>query len=432
MFSESSYWQGIIKRNQYLHLEIKILEKLIETKADTLAVLLEEEKLPIEITEEIDKLTSVLEGNISARKKAKEFLSKQFVTLVLKSYQRRSKGLPTKDIEDEMFRALEDTLFVPSDSGALFSEVRLHKYVKDTRRDPHYVAWFLTKVYRAALRPHTVKRDLEKVGLLPLFKSYSIDLDQIEEEAITVRLSGLNGFSDLEEKIELVEYLFNSRFDNKKWIPELVRLYKEKAVYAKKNGRELEYKDCLLKLEHVYPEESRMTVDTYAAEFIKQADKGSSTNEIQESKREITEVLPRAEKAHVELVKKLRQGDSLFINIHQRKTRVIVDESLFRNKEAEKDITGRIFEDESRYIALGDICNLEKCNTKDIEAIMNMLKHSEHPPGRTIVQVSTELSAEDISRLRKQAPKGVKFMKVDTSVLILGGKYDRELKKEER
>jgi len=137
---------------------------------------------------------------------------------------------------------------------------------------------------------------------------------------------------------------------------------------------------------------------------------------------EITEMLPVAARAHVGLIKKLPED----------KTRVIVDESMFKNGEFEKDVTGRFFKNEKRYIAAGDMCNLEKCNTKDVRIILDLLRQGEYPPERTIVQVSAALSTADIDLLRQEAPKGVEFMRVDTSALAMGGKYNNKLDTETR
>jgi len=128
--------------------------------------------------------------------------------------------------------------------------------------------------------------------------------------------------------------------------------------------------------------------------------------------RAIGEILPLAERAHRGLIKKLPQG----------KTRVIVDEDIFEQGAYEKDVLGRLLN--GRYIATGDICNLEKCNTKNVDDILITLRRVEHPPEKTIVQVSSNLSPEDIERLRSEAP-GVRFMRVDTNALDV--KYNDRL-----
>ena len=124
-----------------------------------------------------------------------------------------------------------------------------------------------------------------------------------------------------------------------------------------------------------------------------------------------------AERGHIGLVKKLPQG----------KTRVIVDKGIFERGALSKDVAGRILN--GRYIAAGDICNLESCNTKDVADILRTLNRIEYSPERTIVQVSSKLNQKDIKRLQAEAP-GVRFMRVNTSALNI--KYNRDLDAETR
>lgn len=127
----------------------------------------------------------------------------------------------------------------------------------------------------------------------------------------------------------------------------------------------------------------------------------------------IKEMLPVAEEAHAGFIKKLSKG----------KTRVITDEGIFEAGAYEKDIKGHLLN--GRYVASGDICSLEKCNTKDADDILRAIKRGDYSPERTIVQVSSELSPVDIKRLEDEAPKGVRFMRVDTNALDV--RYNKDL-----
>jgi hypothetical protein len=183
-----------------------------------------------------------------------------------------------------------------------------------------------------------------------------------------------------------------------------------------------------LRINQVLLEEELISAEnfeTLQASLERLAAKIETDRRIDESSapQEITEILPAAERAHVGLVDKLSEV----------RTRVIVDKSMFKNGEFEKDITGHFFDDENRYIPLGDICDLEKCDTKSMDSIMETLKRGNYPAERTIVQVSGELDVEELrERLEESGLEGVEFMRVDTDALAPGGKHSMDLDKETR
>ena len=111
----------------------------------------------------------------------------------------------------------------------------------------------------------------------------------------------------------------------------------------------------------------------------------------------------------------------------QGKIRVIVDGDLFKHGDLKKDMNGRLLN--GRYIPAGDVCNIAKCNTKDVDAILKTLRKGEHSPGRTIVQVSSKLDPKDMQRLKGEAPD-VRFMKVDIDAFSF--RYGKKLDDETR
>jgi len=161
--------------------------------------------------------------------------------------------------------------------------------------------------------------------------------------------------------------------------------------------------------------------DYYSTEMAKEIRSNikSTSKSIEETEREIDKIFPEIKKAHIDLIKMIPE---------EGKPRIIVDEEIFAKNEFKKDITGRHFN--NRYIAAGDVCNLEKCDTSSVDDILRTLNKTGYPPGRTIVQISNELDAEDMQRLKRDAPKGVRFVRVDTSDLDVLDNYhsDDELR----
>ncbi|MFH1790706.1 MAG: hypothetical protein ABH885_01815 [Candidatus Omnitrophota bacterium] len=139
----------------------------------------------------------------------------------------------------------------------------------------------------------------------------------------------------------------------------------------------------------------------------------------QEAGHEAERLMPQAAASHARLIGRLPSG----------KTRLIVDENIFEAGAYEKDITGRLFN--GRYIAVGDICDLEKCDTTNIGRIIHMLKNSDCPPEKTIVQVSGEVDTDLLSaELTRENLGGVRFIRVDTNALAM--KYNRDKTTEEK
>ncbi len=101
---------------------------------------------------------------------------------------------------------------------------------------------------------------------------------------------------------------------------------------------------------------------------------------------------------------------------------VLVDTKMYVDGEFNKDITGYDLPD-GRHVGAADRFNLERVNSADVE---NILEHVKIPE-RTVVQVSSELSEQDLKTLVEKAP-GIRIMRVDTNNL----KYDKTINAAER
>jgi hexokinase len=87
---------------------------------------------------------------------------------------------------------------------------------------------------------------------------------------------------------------------------------------------------------------------------------------------------------------------------------LIVDNNMYKNGELNKDIDG--YDIPGAHIGARDRFDLKSANTSDIDNILEKIAD----PENTIVQVSGDLTREELSRLRKEKP-GVRIIRVNTT-----------------
>jgi hypothetical protein len=88
---------------------------------------------------------------------------------------------------------------------------------------------------------------------------------------------------------------------------------------------------------------------------------------------------------------------------------LLVDSNVYRGEELKQDIKGYLTSD-GRHIGAAERFYLEEVNTSDVSNIMAHVKD----PARTVVQVSRELTKDELTELNAKAP-GIRMIRVDTT-----------------
>lgn len=122
--------------------------------------------------------------------------------------------------------------------------------------------------------------------------------------------------------------------------------------------------------------------------------------------------------------KESAEGNEEMASIPTNKYSLLVDHSLFKDTELEEDIDGYRLPD-GRYLGAKHRFNLHKVDTSNVENILQNIQAHVKNPENAIVQISYDLSTDD---LKKLTDIGVRVIKVDTSDF----KYDRELNEQAR